>query len=77
MLFLTEHFSSMESGGRGIIYCLSRKRVEMFSDFLKGKGYEVEAYHAGCSLGVKKIQELVFQQVRANSCRDGRIWYGD
>lgn len=67
MLFLAEHFSSMESEGRGIIYCLSRKRVEMFSDFLKGKGYEVEAYHAGMpSLKREKIQNWF-------SAKSGRI----
>lgn len=31
----------------GIIYCLSRKRVEEIAEFLKGEGFSAAAYHAG------------------------------
>jgi ATP-dependent DNA helicase RecQ len=42
--FVRENFNTQ---GRGIIYCLSRKRVEMFATFLNAKGFEAKPYHAG------------------------------
>ena len=44
--YVEENFSS---DGRGVIYCLSRNRVEMFATFLKNNGYQAKAYHAGMS----------------------------
>lgn len=46
MDYVQENFCS---DGRGVIYCLSRKRVEMFATFLNSKGFEAKAYHAGMS----------------------------
>ena len=43
-LFLTEH-----DGESGIVYALSRKRVDAICDSLTEAGYDVAAYHAGHS----------------------------
>ncbi len=40
----------------GIVYCLSRKRVEKVSEFLEQQGYRVAAYHAG--LGASERQQV-------------------
>lgn len=34
-------------GESGIIYCMTRKNVESLAEFLRGKGIQAEAYHAG------------------------------
>jgi ATP-dependent DNA helicase RecQ len=36
-----------QEGKSGIIYCLSRKKVEEFTDILKANGINAKAYHAG------------------------------
>ena len=36
-------------GDSGIIYCMTRKNVESLAEFLRGKGIQAEAYHAGMS----------------------------
>jgi ATP-dependent DNA helicase RecQ len=36
-------------GESGIIYCMTRKNVESLAEFLRGKGVQAEAYHAGMS----------------------------
>ncbi|MDR0537966.1 MAG: DNA helicase RecQ [Tannerellaceae bacterium] len=36
-----------KEGKSGIVYCLSRKRVEEFTDILKANGIKALAYHAG------------------------------
>ena len=41
--FLQEH----HPGDAGIVYCLSRKRVETVAQWLRGKGREALPYHAG------------------------------
>lgn len=43
---LLDHFS----GQSGIIYCLTRKRVDQLSEQLQQKGYSVLPYHAGLSV---------------------------
>lgn len=37
-------------GASGVVYCLSRKKVEETTDFLKSKGYDAVSYHAGMNL---------------------------
>ena len=40
-------FIKANSGKAGIIYCLSRKKVEEFAEILKANGVNASAYHAG------------------------------
>ncbi len=47
----------------GIVYCLSRKRVEKVADQLQGAGFSAAPYHAGLSAGQR-------QQVQDDFVRD-------
>lgn len=38
----------------GIVYCISRKRVENFTQFLKDEGFNVYPYHAGLNKDVRE-----------------------
>lgn len=38
----------------GIVYCISRKRVENFAEFLQNEGFKVYPYHAGLSKEVRE-----------------------
>lgn len=40
-------------GASGIVYCLSRKKVEEIADFLKVNGINAAPYHAGMDAGVR------------------------
>ena len=62
--YLTENF---DKSGRVIIYCLSRKRVEMFTQFLQTLGHEVKGYHAGMSAQKRDQVQRWFSQ------KSGRI----
>lgn len=46
---LLQFIESEHANDSGIVYCLSRKRVESIADFLSKKGYEALPYHAGLS----------------------------
>ncbi len=46
----------------GIIYCLSRKRVEQLSDKLKSNGFNVAGYHAGMPNKVRAQTQSRFQK---------------
>jgi len=51
-------FLAEKRGEPGIVYCLSRKRVEKVSEQLLEAGITAAAYHAGLSPGVrKKVQD--------------------
>lgn len=51
--FLAEHKQEA-----GIVYCLSRKRVEKVAAQLVEEGFDAAAYHAGLSAGIRKqVQE--------------------
>ena len=41
------HFLARHKGSSGIVYCLSRAKVEDTADWLKGQGIYALAYHAG------------------------------
>lgn len=56
--FLTEE----HLGDAGIVYCLSRKRVEEVADFLNIKGREALPYHAGLSHRVRQANQRRFLQ---------------
>lgn len=46
---LLDFIKSRHEGDSGIVYCISRKRVEAMAEFLKEKGFKVYPYHAGLS----------------------------
>lgn len=53
-----QRFLSNQTDSSGIIYALSRKRVEEVADFLNDRGYAAAAYHAGLPADTRKqVQE--------------------
>ncbi|MGV3617097.1 MAG: DNA helicase RecQ [Fimbriimonas sp.] len=46
----------------GIVYCLSRKRVEQVAEALREAGIDAEAYHAGMDAGQRAIVQEGFRQ---------------
>ena len=51
-------FLGNQGDGSGIIYALSRRRVEEIAEFLCERGYSAAAYHAGLSADTRKyVQE--------------------
>lgn len=46
---LLDFIKNEHSNDSGIVYCISRKRVEDIADFLKKEGFKVLPYHAGLS----------------------------
>ncbi|MBN1114210.1 MAG: RecQ family ATP-dependent DNA helicase, partial [Oligoflexia bacterium] len=44
----------------GIVYCLSRKKVEKVAEYLAGQGYFALPYHAGLSNEVRKKNQTLF-----------------
>lgn len=55
--FLSEHH-----GDAGIIYCLSRKRVEEIAQWLSDKGWIALPYHAGLSNNIRQKNQQRFIQ---------------
>lgn len=51
----TEH-----KGDSGIVYCISRNKVEQIADWLKNQGYDALAYHAGLNAEVRKYNQDYF-----------------
>lgn len=43
------HFVNNFKGESGIVYCLSRKKVEQVTEYLSSKGFNAFSYHAGMS----------------------------
>jgi len=61
-LFLeTEH-----RGDAGIVYCLSRKKVEETAEWLKEKGWDAMPYHAGLSNSIRQKNQQRF--IREEGC---------
>ena len=48
------YFLESQIGNSGIVYALSRKRVEEVAEKLKGKGFKAKAYHAGLPAEIRK-----------------------
>ncbi len=44
----------------GIVYCLSRKRVDSFAEYLSAQGYQALPYHAGLSAEVRQANQQRF-----------------
>lgn len=57
---LVEFIDSRHRGESGIIYCLSRKRVEALAQWLVARGYDAMPYHAGLPHGVRERNQNRF-----------------
>lgn len=55
-----------QEGKSGIVYCLSRKRVEEFADILSANGISALAYHAGMESQVRSSNQDSFLMEKAN-----------
>ena len=50
------------AGDAGIVYCLSRKRVEEVAEWLQGEGLDALPYHAGLGIDERRRNQQRFQQ---------------
>ncbi len=57
---LHQFLTAEHRGDAGIVYCLSRKRVEQTADWLKDKGWDALPYHAGLSNAVREKNQRRF-----------------
>ena len=53
-------FIKSQQGKSGIVYCLSRKKVEDFSEILKTNGINALAYHAGMDSQTRSVNQDLF-----------------
>ena len=53
-------------GGGAIVYCLSRRETEEMAEFLRGRGIEARAYHAGLDAEVRTKLTSDFRNERLN-----------
>ncbi len=53
-------FLSGHKGESGIVYCLSRAKVEDMADYLSGKGIRALPYHAGMSADLRSANQDAF-----------------
>ena len=53
-------FIKANEGKSGIVYCLSRKKVEEFADILKANGIKALPYHAGMESQVRSANQDAF-----------------
>ncbi len=57
---LLDFIKSAHPEDAGIVYCLSRKKVEETADFLRGEGIDALAYHAGMDYGQRTANQARF-----------------
>ncbi len=57
---LHRFLESEHKGDAGIVYCLSRKRVEETAEWLRQKGWEALPYHAGLSNPIRQQHQQRF-----------------
>jgi len=57
---LLDFITSEHGGDCGIVYCLSRKKVEETAEFLNENGVRALAYHAGMEHGVRAANQARF-----------------
>ncbi len=53
-------FLALRRGEAGIVYCLSRKKVESTADWLRAQGFDALPYHAGLSADVRAAHQRRF-----------------
>ncbi|MGK5090861.1 DNA helicase RecQ [Deltaproteobacteria bacterium TL4] len=61
-LQLLNFIKGEHEGDAGIVYCLSRNKVEATAEWLAGKGYKAYPYHAGLSAQVRYENQQRFLQ---------------
>ncbi len=73
-----QRFLAGRPGDSGIVYCLSRKRVEEVAKGLQASGVRAAAYHAGlpCARANPRAGRLPARR-GARGGRHGRVWDGD
>jgi ATP-dependent DNA helicase RecQ len=59
---LLDFIRAEHAGDAGIVYCLSRKKVEETAEFLTGQGITALPYHAGMSGGARQENQARFQR---------------
>ena len=59
-------FIKANEGKSGIVYCLSRKKVEEFADILKANGIKALPYHAGMESQVRSAKQDAFLMEKAD-----------
>ncbi|OUR99616.1 ATP-dependent DNA helicase RecQ [Halobacteriovorax marinus] len=59
---LNEFIKENHANDTGIVYCLSRRKVEKVASDLQGMGYNAVAYHAGISADIKKKAQEDFNR---------------
>jgi ATP-dependent DNA helicase RecQ len=57
---LLDFISTEHPGDAGIVYCLSRKKVEETAQFLNENGIRALAYHAGMEYGLRSANQAQF-----------------
>ncbi|HHN66684.1 MAG TPA: DNA helicase RecQ, partial [Thermopetrobacter sp.] len=57
---LLRFIEERHAGEAGIVYCLSRKQTEETAEWLRGKGIEALAYHAGLSARERTVRQKRF-----------------
>jgi ATP-dependent DNA helicase RecQ len=55
-----ELLTQVRGGGAGIVYCLSRRRVDELALQLQGDGIQARPYHAGLDAGVRRDNQEAF-----------------
>ncbi len=62
-LQLIEFINAEHKGDSGIVYCLSRKKVDETAEYLRGKGINALAYHAGMTNELRSVHQHQFLMV--------------
>jgi len=57
-----EHMNTDGGHDSGIVYCLSRKKVEDTAEWLSGHGIKALAYHAGMDAQVRQVHQARFRE---------------
>jgi len=59
---LLDFIRARHAGDAGIVYCLSRKRVDETADWLQAQGIRALAYHAGLDAATRAERQACFQR---------------
>ncbi len=57
---LLQFLNEYEEKDSGIIYCMSRKKVEDIAQWLRDKGYDALSYHAGMDKNIRSLNQDKF-----------------